>query len=437
MMKQSKRLSPTLVYADPRGQVLDAPGIAAACRWGCRISRIDPAELIPLPQGSELYFLPERIAVGFDPSRSDGSVQTLEDCRAVAAFLPSGYSVLSLAAYKRLPQAPLLPLYTYAAVCWYRGKFHVPAMRVESDVKHDPDQFSDAKLRQLASRLRKQHPKNRLVAHLADNCALRYGCANAKNLFYGRWECPIPLSPTCNAACIGCISAQPDAPISPPQDRLTFVPTVQEVMDIAVPHLESAPRAMISFGQGCEGEPLLQSDLMGEIIRATRQRTTRGTIHLNTNGSRPDAIEKLCAAGLDSIRVSLNSAQPEIYARYYRPRLYSFEQVAESIRVAHERGRFTSINYLTFPGLTDSRDEIAALSGLIDYTGLDMIQWRNLNIDPDEYIAITGLAADDPAIGMRSLFDCISRKFASLRYGYVNPPRECWGLDKVGSIATK
>ena len=213
MMKKTNRSCPTLVYADSRGQVIDAPRFAAACRSGCRISPIDPADLIPLPAGSELYFLPERVAVGFDASDTNSSVQTLEGCRAVAAFLPSGYSVFSLAAYERLPQAPLLPLYTYAAVCWYRGEFHVPAMRVEPDVKHDADQFSDKRLRSLVSRVRKQHPKNRLVAHLADNCALRYGCANAKNLFYGRWECPIPLSPTCNAACIGCISAQPDAPI--------------------------------------------------------------------------------------------------------------------------------------------------------------------------------------------------------------------------------
>src|SRR5262249_3941610 len=244
----------------------------------------------------------------------------LERYRAVAAFLPSGYVALSLAAYKRLLQAPLLPLYAYAAVCWYRGQFHVPAIRVESDIKHDPDQFSDSKLKKLVQRLRQKHPVNRLVRHLADNCALRYGCANAKNLFYGRWECPIPLAPSCNAACIGCISAQPDAPISPPQDRLAFVPDIAEVLDVAVPHLKSAPRAMLSFGQGCEGEPLVQGQQICDIIRAVRRQTDRGTIHLNTNGSRPEVVEKLCDAGLDSIRVSLNSAQAPVYARYYRPR---------------------------------------------------------------------------------------------------------------------
>jgi MoaA/NifB/PqqE/SkfB family radical SAM enzyme len=268
------------------------------------------------------------------------------------------------------------------------------------------------------------------LQHLADNCALRYGCANAKNLFYGRWECPVPLAPSCNAACIGCISAQPDAPISPPQDRLSFVPDVAEVLDIAVPHLNSAPRAMLSFGQGCEGEPLLQGERMGEIVRAIRRNTARGTIHLNTNGSRPEIVEKLCADGLDSIRISLNSAQPQIYARYYRPRSYSFEHVAESIRVAHEYGLFTSINYLTFPGLTDSQQEFEALARLIDCTGLDMIQWRNLNIDPDAYCEAIALPVNEPAIGLRALVHRLTIRYPALRHGYVNPPRESWKVEK-------
>ena len=423
-MGKSRRSQPTLVIADRRGRVIDVPDVRAACRSGWQIHAIDPADLIPLPLGSELYFLPERPPVGL--RASDGTLETVEDAQAVAAFLPSGYSVFALAAYEKLPQAPLLPLYTYAAVCWYRRKLHVPAIRVESDEKHDPDQFDDRTLQRRVRRLRKNHPRNRLVKHLADNCALRYGCANAKNLFYGRWECPIPLAPACNAACIGCISAQPDAPISPPQDRLTFVPDIADVLEIAVPHLESAPRAMLSFGQGCEGEPLLQGDLMCEIIRALRQRTSRGTIHLNTNGSRPEIVEKLCDAGLDSIRVSLNSAQPEIYARYYRPRLYTFDQVAESVRVAHERGLFTSINYLSFPGLTDSLAEFDAVCRLIDQTDLDMIQWRNLNIDPDAYVEVIGLSPDEPALGMRAMFAQFGNRFPRLRHGYVNPPREAW-----------
>jgi wyosine [tRNA(Phe)-imidazoG37] synthetase (radical SAM superfamily) len=431
----SKHNCPTLVFADASAHVVDVPGMIAGGRSGREIRPLESAQLIPLPAGSELYLLAERNAVGFPGG--NGKARVFEGGIAVAAFLPSGYVALSLAAYERLPQAPLLPLYTYAAVCWYRGKFHVPALRIESDVKHDPAQFSERRLRQLVRKLLQKHLRNRLVQHLADNCALRYGCANAKNLFYGRWECPIPLAPSCNAACIGCISAQPDAPISPPQDRLDFVPEVADVLDIAVPHLKSAPRAMVSFGQGCEGEPLVQGEQICEIIRAIRRRTRRGTIHLNTNGSRPEMVEKLSAAGLDSIRVSLNSAQPQVYARYYRPRAYSFQHVAASIRIARQHGLFTSINYLTFPGLTDSQREIEALVGLIDSSGLDMIQWRNLNIDPDSYCEAIELRASEPAIGLRSLVQRLTVRYPALRHGYVNPPRESWRRNKRVSVATQ
>src|SRR5262249_58802217 len=102
---------------------------------------------------------------------------------AVAACLPWGWSVLALAAFASERGAPLLPLYCYAAVCWWRGALHVPALRVESDVKHDPGQFDAVEVASSVARLRARWPRNRLIEHLGENCALRYGCANAKNLF--------------------------------------------------------------------------------------------------------------------------------------------------------------------------------------------------------------------------------------------------------------
>jgi pyruvate-formate lyase-activating enzyme len=415
---------PCAVVADAEGNVCDWPEAAAAMRVGRRVVPIDPDDLIELPAGSQLYALPGRLALAFTPERG---LAPLPGQGAVAAFLPSGYSVFGLAAAMKETGAPLLPLYSYAAVCWWRDAFHVPAMRVESDVKHDAAQFDGATLATLVPQLFARHPGNRLVRHLGENCALRYDCANAKNLFYERWECPVPIAPACNAACVGCISAQPDAPIPSPQERLTFVPTVAEILEFTLPHLESAPRAMVSFGQGCEGEPLLHADLMLEVIRKIRERTPRGTLHLNTNGSRPDAVARLFAAGLDSIRVSTNSARAEPYAAYYRPLGYGFDAVVQSLQAAKRGGGFASINYLAFPGFTDSDDEVAALHALIEKTGLDLIQWRNLNIDPDAYVEIVGLRDDTPACGMRRLFANLRARWPRLRHGYLNPPREAMG----------
>jgi len=39
-------------------------------------------------------------------------------------------------------------------------------------------------------------------------------------------------------------------------------------------------------------------------------------------------------AGLDSVRISLNSPVRETYTAYYRPKGYGFGDVAESVRVA-------------------------------------------------------------------------------------------------------
>jgi wyosine [tRNA(Phe)-imidazoG37] synthetase (radical SAM superfamily) len=423
---------PCAVVADAAGNVSDRPDAAAAMRVGRRMVPIDPDDLVPLPAGSELYVLPGRSALAFTPEQG---LAPLEGQGAVAAFLPPCWSVFGLAAARKERGAPLLPLYSYAAVCWWRDAFHVPAARVEADVKHDPDQFDAASIATLVPERIAAHPGNRLLQHLGGNCALRYGCANAKNLFLGRFECPVPIAPACNAACVGCISAQPDAPIPSPQERLAFVPSVAEILEFAVPHLESAPRAMVSFGQGCEGEPLLQSDLMLEAIRSIRAATPRGTLHLNTNGSRPEVVERLFRAGLDSIRVSTNSARAEPYQAYYRPVGYGFDAVVHSLLAAKRHGGFASINYLSFPGFTDSDEEVAALDALIERTGLDLIQWRNLNIDPDAYVEIVGLRDDTPACGMRRLLATLRERWPRLRHGYLNPPREEFARTAAASAA--
>ena len=408
------------VVANAAGEIFELPNLHAAGRSGRKIYPLDPAVLIPLPENSRLYFLPQRAPLAY--TRKNQQPRELEAHTAVAAFLPPGYTIFSVAAYQRQAEAPLLPIYAYSAVCWYRGRFHVPALRVDDDVKHDPAQFSLNKIKKLVERWRAQFPNNRLISHHGVNCALRYGCPNAQNLFLQRWEAPIAVSGACNAACVGCISEQPLDTVQSPHDRLSFVPTVEEMVEVAVPHLESAPAAMISFGQGCEGEPLLQGMLIAAAIKKIREHTSRGTIHLNTNASRPEMLSRLIDAGLNSVRVSLNSVREPIYAAYYQPRGYRFGDVVESIRRARRNGLWTSINYLSFPGVTDHAEEFAALANLIETSDLNMIQWRNLNIDPDWYVESIGLREPSAFWGMPVLLQKIREQFPQIRFGYFNPP---------------
>jgi len=411
---------PRPLVANASGEIVDLPGLRAAARAGDDLFALDPADLVPLPEASELLFLPARTPWAFDGEKRAAQ----DDSLAVAAFLPPGWTALALSAFRREPGAPLLPLYAYTAVCWHRGRICAAARRVDDDPKHDPQAFSRDEVKRRVTAWKRRLPENRLVRHHGERCALEWGCPNAQNLFLGRFEAPIALARSCNAACLGCISEQPAGTVPSPQTRLDFKPTLDEILELAVPHLERAPRAMVSFGQGCEGEPLLEAERIEQAIRAIRARTRRGSLHLNTNGSRPDALARLADAGLDSVRVSTNGACEETYAPYYRPRTYRFADVVESLRVARARGLFTSLNLLSFPGISDRADEAESLLELARETGLGMIQWRCLNVDPDWYMELYAGRPRAPRLGMRALLERIRQAAPNLRFGYFNPPAD-------------
>ena len=344
---------------------------------------------------------------------------------AVAAFIPPAYTGLYLAAYESGHDAPTLPLFCYTAAGWFEGKFCVPAVRIEQDIRQESRGYDDNTILKGVERNKNAFPQNRLVKHLADNCCLTYNCPAARNYFMGRWECPVPSSPACNANCIGCISFQPqEESIPSTQDRLSFRPTAKEIAEFTVPHLQMAPYPIVSFGQGCEGEPLLMWETIREAILEMRKHTDRGSINMNTNGSKPAAVRALCEAGLNSIRVSTNSARKPIYEAYYRPNNYIFEDIIASLKEVRSFGGWASINYFIFPGMTDSVEEYKALRKLIKETDLTMIQWRNFNIDPDWYLGRIGVTETGEFLGVKQLMELIHDEFPNLKFGYFNPPIE-------------
>lgn len=415
--------SPYLLYSDGKGNIFEDRSLYVTGRTGWDAVPIPNDEWIELPDGGCLYELPGRRGIGIDVKT--GEMRLCEKGWAVAAFIPPAHTGFYLSAYETEPGAPTLPLFCYTAVGWYNEKFYVPAVRIEQDIRQECAGFDAGKVKQGVEYLTKAYPHNRLVKHLAENCALTYHCPAARNYFMGRWECPVPASPACNANCIGCISLQPDEePIVSTQDRLQFKPSVEEIVEFTVPHLETAPYPLISFGQGCEGEPLLMWETIEKAIIEIRKHTDKGSININTNGSRPDAVKRLCEAGLNSIRVSTNSARREIYMPYYRPNNYDFEDIIESLKIVSSYGGWTSINYFVFPGMTDSVAEYEALRKLIRETDLKMIQWRNFNIDPDWYLGKIGVIDTGDCMGMSVLLQEIRKEFPNLKYGYYNPPME-------------
>lgn len=415
--------TPYILYSDGKGNIFEDTTMHVTGRSGWDAWPVDPEEWIELPEGGNLYELPGRRGIGIDAATGDMGL--CDKGWAVAAFIPPAHTGFYLAAYETMPDAPTLPLFCYTAVGWLDGKFYVPATRIEQDIRQECAGFDAKKVKQGVKQLTEAYPHNRLVQHLAENCALTYECPAARNYFMGRWECPIPSSPACNANCVGCISFQPEEEsIVSTQDRLRFKPTAQEIVEYTVPHLETAPFPIVSFGQGCEGEPLLMWETIRESIIEIRKHTPKGSININTNGSKPDAVRALCEAGLNSIRVSLNSAQEKFYTPYYRPNNYRFEDIVESLKVMREFNGWSSINYFVFPGMTDSADEYEALRKLIRETGLNMIQWRNFNIDPDWYLGKLGITDTGECLGVKQLQELIHEEFPEVKFGYFNPPME-------------
>jgi sulfatase maturation enzyme AslB (radical SAM superfamily) len=420
---QALTQSPYLLYSDGQGNIFEDKTLFTPGRSGWDALPIPVEEWILLPEGGQLYELPGRRGIGIDVKT--GEMRLCEKGWAVAAFIPPAHTGLYLAAYETMPDAPTLPLFCYTAAGWYNDQFFVPAVRIEKDIRQECAGYDPDKIEVGAHHLLQAYPHNRLVKHLMENCCMTYTCPAARNLALGRWECPVPVSPACNANCIGCISFQPEEEsIVSTQDRLTFKPTAEEIVEFTVPHLETAPFPIISYGQGCEGEPLLMWETIQESIIEIRKHTSKGQININTNGSNPAAVRALCEAGLNSIRVSTNSARERIYTEYYRPNNYSFGDIVESLKVARSFGAWTSINYFVFPGMTDSIEEYEALRSLIRETDLCMIQWRNFNIDPDWYLGKINEHDTGECMGVSQLMDLIREEFPHLKYGYFNPSKE-------------
>jgi len=419
---------PCLLYANDKGEICDLPELGMAGRSGRDFQTPDLADLIPLPPGSELFVLDQRFPVGF--ASDSGEYLHLEEdpeqpghrVRAVAAFMAPAHTAIHLAAFEK-EEGPIrhLPLFAYTAVGWYQEQFWVSGFRSDSDLRQEPGRFAAAKIRKATNRRLKEFPTNRLIQHLG-KCSLTYGCPAAVNYFMDSWEAPLPTSPTCNAACLGCISLQPSGCCPSTQDRIKFVPTAEEIAEVAVGHLERVQQGVVSFGQGCEGEPLLQAETIEKAVRLIRRRTNRGTVNLNSNSSLPGAVARLAEAGLDSLRVSMNSAQLDYHSRYYRPKGFDLNSVKESIRAMKAADRFVSLNYFILPGFSDDPAESAALHELLNETGPDFIQLRNLNLDPDWYLDDIGFQPSGTPLGITSWLSQLQQAFPTLRFGYFNPP---------------
>jgi pyruvate-formate lyase-activating enzyme len=367
------------LYTNEKGDLLVAENNEAVALRG---SELLPADgYIPLPKGATFTAMPGRAPLMRD---KDGKIITGKGT-AVAVLLPQGFTRLLLPATKTVGGPGVLPLLGYTAVAMKDGKVYVAAKQTDEHQIWHPDHYNTPDLPERIHKVKRILPENRIIAQLA-HCSLTYGCFTAQNVFYRRWEGGLPVSRTCNARCIGCISEQESECCPSAQGRINFAPTVKEIAEVGAFHLSGKKKNnIISFGQGCEGEPSLEAEKIVKAIAVIRKNTNQGTINMNTNAGHTDRIKMIVDGGIDTLRVSLFSAISKHYNAYYRPKNYTVDDVENSVRYAVEHGVYVSLNLLAFPGFTDRTEEIKALCALISRTGLQKVQIRNLNIDTDYF----------------------------------------------------
>lgn len=426
--KSSNKNEPLcLAYCDADGNLFDFPGIEPVFRTGNSFIRIDPKELIDIPFGSDYFSLPGRYPVFYNHKNEDFNHIEVsidgDEITAVSVHPASAYLRTYLPAYITPDGSEPLPMWSYTPVVFSGDRTLIPAIRIDDDPRSDPAVHQDMEpLNKSIDDTIKKNPSNRLVSQLK-KCSLEYGCLCARNFFIGRHEAPVPTSPVCNSDCAGCLSNQnKSSGFKASHGRLDFLPTPEEIAQVIIQHFERVKQGVASFGQGCEGEPLLRGDDLCAAVRSVREKTDGGTININTNGSIPSAVKNLISAGIDSIRFSMNSPTEKYYTSYHRPKNYSYDDLMKSIACALDAGIFVSINLFFMPGFTDMESEVRALDKFLDRFPANMIQTRNLNIDPDLYFRIIGFE-ESPAIGIRGLIEHLKSR-AGLKLGYYNPPKE-------------
>ena len=442
------------VVANEKGEFFELEDYGAAGMQGREPLLLTRKDTIEMPYGSELMMLPgmKPLVFSFDRGRFESLHENPyspgEKIFPVAIFNSPGYVNRYFCAYENPVPDTLLPLFSYGAGGWADGTFHSAAICVDTEPRQDLRLMPHKGIVAGVDQMQHKYPDNRLMRHL-ERCALEYGCPAAKNFFLGRYEAPLPTSKACNANCLGCISLQRENNLMACQERISFTPVPHEIAEVALEHFseikpehfaettpehfaETVPEhfpkvthAVASFGQGCEGDPLTAFHVIEPAIRSIRKATDTGTINMNTNAGMPVLLGRLFDAGLDSVRVSMNSVRKSCYTTYFRPAGYSYEDVIESIEIAGKKGKFVSINYLNCPGVTDSENEFIALKQFLKAYPVNMIQWRNMNYDPLSYFKIMEKAGgESQALGMEYIIQELQKEFPELMHGYFNPPKE-------------
>ena len=322
------------VHTDRTGRVYVSADYGAT---GFNGASAVPVQGIALPVDAALVPL-SREAQGFDRS---GRARPLGKARwALAATLPPGYTRSLHPAF--IPTDEALEPLAYAALGADRDGQLVVAALVTDPGAIGSDQTPTPPAR-IAAAL-SARSGNTLLRQLA-RCAREYGCGGAGAIFTGQGDGSLPLGgPGAD------LVARHGLERARPTDPAAFRPTAAEIAEIGAAHLRAGGGA-VSFGRACDGEPLAQERFVEDAIARIRAITTAGTIHLETDGLRPQALRRLLAAGLGAVTVRLEEG--------------SLAVRRDTLRAAADAGAALAVALPVFPGRTDRAGAVESLLELL------------------------------------------------------------------------
>jgi hypothetical protein len=116
---------PKLLYADAHGNIFDHPTLTMAGMSGTEPVLPESVELIPLPEDSRLFTIPDTPPIAWDEKqRKFVTVSSVREGRrempvqAVSAFMAPGWMRTLLPACDYRKKRVQLPLWSYTAVGW-------------------------------------------------------------------------------------------------------------------------------------------------------------------------------------------------------------------------------------------------------------------------------------------------------------------------------
>ena len=161
--KKAKKL-PKLLYADAAGNIFDHPYLTMAGMSGTEAVLPEEIELIPLPEDSRLFTIPDTPPIAWDGQQQKFvTVSTVREGRrempvqAVSAFMAPGWMRTLLPACDYSRKKVQLPLWSYTAVGWDEEseQFVVAATRVDANENWQPQNYDDRQLDPLVRKMLK------------------------------------------------------------------------------------------------------------------------------------------------------------------------------------------------------------------------------------------------------------------------------------------